>query len=277
MLSHLQFQASRPFLKWAGGKQRLLPQLLPLLPIRGRLIEPFVGAGSVFLAADYDRYLLNDANPDLIAVWVALKERPKEFIEAAGRFFTEEHRCEEAYFRVRADFNAAGDRFERAVRFIYLNKFGFNGLYRVNRAGMHNVPYARPASLPRFPVVELETAALKLRVCTFTNGGYKAAMSEAGFGDVCYCDPPYSPSSGGASFTAYTEAGFSWNDQRELVRAAEEAVSRGATVVVSNHDTPETRELYRGWELTSVSVLRSIGSSAASRGKVSELVAKLTA
>ncbi len=275
MLSHPQFQPVRPFLKWAGGKQRLLPQLLPLLPLRGRLIEPFVGAGSVFLAADYDRYLLNDANPDLVAVWVALKERPREFIEFSAAYFTPEYHSEQAYKRVRGEFNEATDRFERAVRFIYLNKFGFNGLFRVNKAGLHNVPYAWHKVLPRFPWVELEAAAARLKRCTIWNGGYEPVMAEAGYGDVCYCDPPYAPSNHGASFTAFTQGGFGWDDQRELVKAAEEAADRGAVVLVSNHDTPATRELYRGWDVHSTCVRRSIGASDAGRGHVHELLAIL--
>lgn len=276
MFTHPQFHPSRPFLKWAGGKQRLLPQLLPRLPLRGRLIEPFVGAGSVFLAADYDRYLLNDANADLMAVWVALKQRPREFVEASSAFFVEEYRSEDAYRQVRADFNASADRFERASRFLYLNRFGFNGLYRVNRDGFHNVPYAKPMALPRFPHEELQAAAAKLSSCKFMLGDYKAAMADAGYGDVCYCDPPYAPSAVGDSFTAYTEGGFSWADHRELVLAAEDAVGRGATVVISNHDTPATRELYSGWEIVQVSVRRSISSKSSSRGEVSEILATLS-
>lgn len=275
MLSHPQFQPTRPFLKWAGGKQRLLPQLLPLLPLRGRLIEPFVGAGSVFLAADYDRYLLNDANPDLIAVWVALKERSREFTELSASYFTSEYHSEEAYKRVRDEFNQATDRYERAIRFLYLNKFGFNGLFRVNKGGTFNVPYAWHKTLPRFPLEELEGAAARLKTCTFLSGGYKAAIEEAGYGDVCYCDPPYASSASGPSFTAYTQDGFGWEDQQELVRVAEEAVERGATVLVSNHDTPATRELYKDWDIHELSVRRSIGASGSSRRKAGELVAVL--
>ncbi len=276
MLSHPQFQPVRPFLKWAGGKQRLLPQLLPLLPLRGRLIEPFVGAGSVFLATDYESNLLNDANPDLIAVWVALKERPREFTERSAHYFTPQYHSEEAYKHVRDQFNQSTDRFERAVRFLYLNKFGFNGLFRVNKGGIFNVPYAWHKALPRFPLEELERAAGRLKTCTFLNGGYKAAIEEAGYGDVCYCDPPYAASSKGASFSAYTQDGFGWEDQRELVKAAEEAAFRGATVLVSNHDTPETRRLYRGWHIHELAVRRSIGSSQSGREMARELVAVLS-
>lgn len=275
MLSHPQFRPTRPFLKWAGGKQRLLPQLLPLLPLKDRLIEPFVGAGSVFLAADYDRYLLNDANSDLIGVWVALKERPREFIASSAAYFVPEYHSEAAYKLVRDEFNQATDRFERAVRLLYLNKFGFNGLFRVNKRGLLNVPYAWHKSLPRFPMAELEGAAARLRACTIHSGGYKAVLQEAGPGDVCYCDPPYAPSVSGESFTAYTDVGFDWNEQRELVKAAENAVARGAVVAISNHDTPATRELYKGWKLHELSTWRSMSSRQSGRRAVRELVAIL--
>lgn len=276
MLSHPRFQSARPFLKWAGGKQRLLQHLLPLLPLRGRLIEPFVGAGSVFLAADYDSYLLNDANADLIGVWVALKERPREFITASSAYFTHEHSSAEAYLRIRAEFNQASDRFERAARFLYLNKFGFNGLFRVNRRGEYNVPYAWHKKPPQFPLRELEAASAKLGSCMFMNGDFGAAVAEAGYGDLCYCDPPYAPTQSGDSFTAYTEAGFGWQEQCRLVELAREAVKRGAAVAISNHDTAQTRSLYEGWTIHALSVRRSIGSNPESRKTVPELLAVLS-
>lgn len=98
MLSHPQSpQASRPFLRWPGGKARPLRKLLPLLPLRSQLVEPFVGAGAVFLSSDYDCYLLNDANPDLVAVWTALKQRPRAFMEASSAFFCPQNNTPEAY------------------------------------------------------------------------------------------------------------------------------------------------------------------------------------
>jgi len=128
MLKHPQHLApSRPFLKWLGGKGRLLPTLLPLLPPGSRLIEPFVGAGAVFLGSSYPAAILGDANPDLAAVWVAIKERPREFVARASELFSDGNRSPEAYLRIRSEYNEAVDRFERAVRFMYLNKFGFNG------------------------------------------------------------------------------------------------------------------------------------------------------
>lgn len=266
---------TRPFLKWAGGKTRLLPQLLPLLPLRARLVEPFVGAGSVFLAADYDSYLINDANPDLAAVWAALQVRPREFMQAASSLFTGENDNAQAYYRIREEFNATGDRFERAVRLPYLNRFGFNGLYRVNGKGEFNVPYGRRSSLPTFPWDEMAAASVKLQRCLVTSGGYAAAVEASGFGDVLYCDPPYLDSSTGDSFTAYTQARFALQDQVRLVELCRNAVERGATVLISNHDTPQTRELYAGFELHTARVRRSLAGSSDSRVDAAELIAIL--
>lgn len=134
-------QSSKPFLKWAGGKQRLLSQLLGRLPQANRLIEPFVGAGSLFLSGRYPRAILNDANADLMALWTFIQERPAQFCADASGLFCEENRNKRAYECIRQKFNSEVDRYERCVRLLYLNRFGFNGLYRVNKTGSLNTPY----------------------------------------------------------------------------------------------------------------------------------------
>lgn len=267
--------SSRPFLKWSGGKQRLLGELLPRLPRGKRLIEPFVGAGSIFLASDFESFVINDANPDLIAVWSAVQARPAEFIKRASSLFIESNRAANAYLRIRATFNAETDRFERAVLFPYLNRFGFNGLFRVSQTGRFNVPYGHPKSIPGFPWEQMEAAHLKLRRTTVLGGGFMPAMDMATAEDTLYCDPPYSDSTTGISFNGYTPGGFTCQDHEQLVDAGMRAVLRGATVVISNHDTEATRELYRGWHIDTFEVRRSVGASKASRGLAKELVATL--
>lgn len=265
--------SSKPFLKWAGGKSRLLSQLLPLFPAGNRLIEPFVGAGSVFLSVNFDQYVLNDANPDLIAGWVALKCLPTEFVNRAAVFFQPGFHTQEAYLRIRAEFNAEIDRFERAIRLPYLNKFGFNGLYRVNKAGGFNVPYGNPKKLPTFPWAQFEAAVLKLQRCDVYGGGFEAVVAMAGKGDVVYCDPPYWSEEG--AFTAYTQANFDIKDHQALVRAAKAAVERGATVLISNFDNAATRELYAGWEIKELVVQRTLAAKAEHRRSSREFVAFL--
>ena len=266
---------SKPFLKWTGGKQRLLADLLPLIPHGRRLIEPFVGAGAVFLAAPFDKYIINDANSDLVALWAALQCRPKECIERAQAFFVQENHSQDAYLRIRAEFNASADRFERAVRLPYLNRFGFNGLFRVNSRGVFNVPYGKPAKAPNLAVDEMAAASQKLQRCTILNGGFATALEMAGVGDVVYCDPPYLSSTGGQSFTNYTSSGFDLKEHHRLLECCIQAVNRGAKVLISNHDTPEVRALYKDWGLHEISVRRSVGARADSRRVTREIVATL--
>ncbi len=278
MHSHPQLPSarrSRPFLKWPGGKTRVLDQLLSLLPPRGRLIEPFVGAGSVFLAAGFERCVINDANPDLIAVWVALQARPDEFIGRSAKFFVEANRSKEAYLRIRREFNDGVDHLERAVRLLYLNRLGFNGLYRVNRSGIFNVPYGDPRTVPGFPREQLAAAAERLQTCTILSGDFAAAVQQAGAGDVLYCDPPYSPAETGSSFVSYTAEGFGPSEHAALVEECIRAVGRGAVALISNHDTIATRALYRGWRIEELSVRRSIAANGGDRRSVKELVAIL--
>lgn len=266
--------ADKPFLKWAGSKRRLLPQLLPLLPPGNRLIEPFVGAGNVFLATDYPDYLLSDFNPVLMACYRALKDDTEGFIALCADLFIDDNRSAEAYARLRARYNDPGTSMtDRAALFVYINKFGFNGLYRENRRGQCNTPYGHPKALPLMPTEAMRSVASRLSRAQLFCGDFEHLMQQAQAGDVVYCDPPYAPSADAESFTAYGATGFSWADQERLAQAARELAARGVTVVISNHDTAPVRALYHGAQLHGLSVYRSISAKGTKRGDVAELVA----
>lgn len=269
------WRPSKPFLKWAGGKQRLLRTLLPLLPHGERLIEPFVGAGAVSLSTQFSKYLINDANSDLISTWVSLKERPREFVERSQSFFTAENRSLDAYTRIRNEFNLEFNRFERASQLIYLNRFGFNGMYRVNQSGTFNVPYGYPNELPRFPLESLESAALKMERFEVRGGDYLSVLEDAGDGDVLYCDPPYlGKDSRGSSFR-YTQDQFDLNDFKRLVAECELAYERGAKVVLSQADSPSARAILRRWVCHITHVQSSIAANTAARVNRGEIIATL--
>ncbi len=259
-------------IRWAGGKQRLLAAIRQHLPEGRRLIEPFLGAGSVFFGTSYSAAILGDANLDLIALWTAIRERPAEFVRQASAFYVEANRSDEAYRRVRDEYNQATDSFERAVTFMYLNRFGFNGIYRVNRKGLFNVPYAKPKVLPLFPYDRVAAASQKLQSAMLLAGGFRGTMALAGEGDVVYCDPPYSDMADARSFTSYTPDRFGVDDHRCLVSETLAARQRGATVLISNHDTEETRALYSGFELVTLSTSRTVAASASNRRNVNELL-----
>lgn len=263
----------RSFLKWAGGKYNLIEPITAMLPDGNKLIEPFVGAGSVFLNTDYPKYLLNDVNPDLITLFKYVKRRPKRFIEDARKLFTAANNTAEAYYSLRQQFNQSCDPYERSLLFLYLNRHGYNGLCRYNLSGQFNVPFGQYLR-PYFPQTELELFAEKAQHAIFTCMSFEHVFRRARKGDVIYCDPPYAPLSLTANFTSYASGGFTLDDQSELARRAEAAAyKRGIPVLISNHDTDFTRLLYRRAQLSKLQVSRFISPNADSRGKVAELLA----
>lgn len=263
----------RAFLKWAGGKYGLVEDIQRYLPEARKLVEPFVGAGSVFLNTDYEHYLLADINPDLINLYNLLKERPQEYIAEAQRWFTPDNNRKEAYLSIRAEFNRSDDVMYRSLAFLYMNRFGFNGLCRYNQKGGFNVPFGSYKK-PYFPQQELEFFAEKARRATFVCEGYTETFKRARKGSVIYCDPPYAPLSTTANFTSYASNGFSLDDQAALADMAEKAANhRGIPVLISNHDTTLTRRLYHGAQLNVVKVKRTISRNGSGRNKVDELLA----
>lgn len=264
----------KPPLKWAGGKQRILSRILPHLAGTHRLIEPFVGAGSIFLAAGEREVIINDANADLIEFYHCLQRDVNALIEIAEPLFLTSETSPAAYARNRERFNNGALGFERAALLLYLNKFGFNGLYRVNKNGKFNVPYGHPQTVPGFPRQQLIDMAARLQNVEIMCGDFTAAIALAMDGDVVYCDPPYvDTSTTPGSFTSYTADRFDMEQHRKLVEAAKAAVARGATVVISNHDSEVARQLYVGAEIQSFDVRRSISVKGDARSDAQELLA----
>ena len=263
---------NRAFLKWAGGKYPLLDDIKRHLPQGECLIEPFVGAGSVFLNTDFSRYILADINSDLISLYNIVKTRTDEYVQASRELFMPETNQAEVYYRFREEFNASQDPFRRAVLFLYLNRFGYNGLCRYNLRGEFNVPFGRYKK-PYFPEAELYHFAEKAQNAEFYCLSYEECMNRADSNSVVYCDPPYAPLSATANFTAYHTNSFSPKEQAHLAEMAEKLVSKQIPVLISNHDTPDTREWYRAAKHFQVKVRRSISSNGGTRKKVNELLA----
>ena len=263
----------RAFLKWAGGKYGLVEDIKRHLPPARKLVEPFIGAGSVFLNTDYDQYLLADINPDLINLYNLLKTDPETYIAESKRWFCAENNRKEAYLDIRAQFNDTDNVMYRSLAFLYMNRFGFNGLCRYNKKGGFNVPFGSYKK-PYFPEAELEFFSEKAKKATFVCEGYSETFSRARKGCVVYCDPPYAPLSTTANFTSYSGNGFSLDDQAALADIAEKAaMERDIPVLISNHDTTLTRRLYHGADLSVVKVKRTISSKGSGRNKVNELLA----
>jgi DNA adenine methylase len=265
---------TRAFLKWAGGKFSLVEAIQNRLPEGDLLVEPFIGAGSVFLNTDYPRYLLTDINPDLINLYQLLKDSPEGFISDAQVFFNTEHNTAERYYELRQEFNATSDPYLRSLIFLYMNRHGYNGLCRYNNSGGFNVPFGR-YKRPYFPHHELTRFAEKSERAEFVCCSYEATFARVSAGDVVYCDPPYAPLSPTASFTNYASGGFSLRDQERLGELAEIARrDRHATVLISNHDLALTRNIYKeADDIEPLRVRRTISRKGHSRLMVDEILA----
>jgi DNA adenine methylase len=291
--------AVRPILKWAGGKRQLLPALRRFYPSRfDRYVEPFLGSGAVFLDC-HNRGLLegrdvrlSDVNGDIIGCYRMVRDAVEEVIEhllvleAERRSGGIDH-----FYEVRdSSFNPLrrgltthhspdGYTPALAAMLIYLNRTGFNGLFRVNSRGDFNVPAGRYGTVRICDAANLRrlSDALRRPAVTLEVAMFEAALEECRAGDFVYLDPPYAPVSRTAQFTSYTAGGFGPDQQASLQRLVIDMAARGAHVLLSNSVTPETSKLYKnsdarlaGLRARTVPARRAINSRAAGRGAVRE-------
>ena len=267
----------KPFLKWAGNKFRVLPELLPLIGTPRRYIEPFSGSTAVALNVNAEEYVLNDINKDLINLYRYLTNpNDDSFLKYCDELFRPENNDKEEYLAFRQLFNDSTDTFERSRLFVYLNRHCFNGLTRYNSKGGFNVPFGKMKN-PKCPVNEMMAFRMyylqKNHRFVSTSFEDSALYENVESGDVVYFDPPYVPASETASFTDYAKEGFTYDQQVQLAELAESLSNRGAKVIISNHDVPTTRELYKNAEIHSLEVTRSISAKGSSRKKAKELIA----
>lgn len=284
----------RPLLKWAGGKRQLLPALRPHYPSTfTRYIEPFMGSGAVFFdllnlgRLARGRAWLVDVNRDLIGCYQMVRDETEAVIAVLDRL-EQEHRAggSACYYEARDRFNIIRAQtrtytVELAATLIYLNRTGFNGLFRLNRDGEFNVPAGRYTD-PRIcdaDHLRAVAGALSSNRVTLECLGFEEALGDAGEGDFVYCDPPYAPLSRTSSFANYTAGGFSPLDHVRLQRAVIAAAGRGAIVLVSNSSAPEIVRGYSspaarkaGLDVQRVAARRVINSRATLRGPVDELI-----
>lgn len=265
-----------PVLKWVGSKRQLREALRDLLPQGARLVEPFVGSGAVFGALDYPSYFLADKNEDLILFHQMLMWQGERFIKLCAAYFRERTNTEDRYYKLREEFNTTRDAWDRAALFLYLNRHGFNGLWRVNNKGECNVPYGwhkRPPYFPRAELVAMQ-AYMQEKQPLFVAQGFEATLAQCRPGDVVYMDPPYAPASATANFAKYTVDGFDNGCQARLVEWSVKLRNAGVWVAISNSDTPYTRSLYsEATEIVAVLVQRSVAANGSRRGKAPEVIA----
>jgi DNA adenine methylase len=263
-----------PIVKWAGGKTKLLDQLLLRAPVLfRRYFEPFVGGGALFFRLAPDDAVLCDRNADLINTYRCIAWNVEAVIKRLHGH--KARHDDDYYYQVRERFNDHDRKqsdVERAAAFIYLNKTCYNGLWRVNSTGAFNVPVGRYTDPPICDPSRLRAASQVLQKADLRAGHYADAVDGARSRDLVYFDPPYHPLSVTANFTSYTADCFGEDDQRALADVVRLLDARGCAVMVSNSDTPFIRALYHGFDIIRVSCVRAINSNGASRGAVNEVI-----
>lgn len=264
----------RPFLKWVGGKSQLLGGLDARMPSGfRRYFEPFVGGGALFFHRRPHTAVLSDLNQELIDCYLAIRDRLGEVLGVLrGHVYEKDH-----FYAVREQEPADLSPAERAARTIYLNRVGFNGLYRVNSKGRFNVPFGRYANPLICDEDNLPACSAALRNADLRVAPFEETLAQAGPGDFVYLDPPYVPVSQTASFTSYVPGGFGLREQRRLAAELVGLHGRGARFLLSNADVPQARELYAslpipGLRIDTILASRAINSRPDARGKVSELL-----
>ncbi len=265
----------RPFLKWAGGKTQLADALLERMPACFNTYhEPFVGSGAVFFRLYREgrirRAILSDVNAELIDTYLAIRDHVNEVIELLAEF----PHNKDFYYEIRAKDPAIMSLPERAARMIYLNKTGYNGLYRVNRQGKFNVPFGRYKSPKYYDRENLIAVSHALQEIEILCESFETVVVRAKAGDWVYFDPPYVPLSQTAHFTSYNANGFGIREQ-ELLRDVCVELSRNKVyVMLSNSNTPIVRSLYESsyFMIDEVLANRAINSNGARRGRITELV-----
>lgn len=263
----------RPFLKWAGGKSALLDTLLAASPERFHTYyEPFLGGGALFFGlyrlGRVQRAVLGDINRELIDTYRALQVD----VEAVIRVLDSYPYSKAFFYALREVDPWSLPLAERAARMIYLNKTGYNGLYRVNKAGKFNVPFGRYKNPNYKDFDNLRAVARALQGVTLVCASFEDTVASAQRGDFVYFDPPYDPVSQTARFTEYVRDGFGREDQERLAAVFRDLARRGVWVMLSNSDTPFIRELYQDFYVTRVYAPRYINSDGTRRGPQPELL-----
>lgn len=267
----------KPVLKWVGGKRQLLSEIKPLIPTKfNKFYEPFVGAGAVIFDLLPSKAVINDLNTELINVYKTIKEQPDELIELLKEHM--ENNNKEYFYQIReldrqAEYDNLSDIY-KASRTIYLNKTGFNGLYRVNKSGQFNTPWGRyvnPKILDADNILNMNEYFNENDI-EILNTDYKEVLNSVSKGDFVYLDPPYLPISSSSAFVSYTADGFGEKEQVELKETCDMLNDMGVKFLLSNSYHPFLLDLYKDYNIKFVEARRSVNSKGHKRGKIREIL-----
>jgi len=258
-----------PFLRWAGSKRRLLPVLKNFWTKKHkRYVEPFAGSACLFFALKPSKAILGDLNPELISTYIEVKYRIDAVLEELG---TLPPWNKEEYLRLRSMDTSKLEPHVRAARFIYLNRFCFNGIYRTNLKGQFNVPYSgdRCGAVPQDEV--FQQCSRRLRGARFVNGDFEKVLGLAEKGDLVYMDPPYAVRARRV-FREYDPSTFTHEDITRLRSWMERLNAAGINFVVSYAESDEADVLKKNFSYETIAVRRNIAGFAAHRAMTNELL-----
>ncbi|MBF0748893.1 hypothetical protein AXY37_10615 [Mammaliicoccus lentus] len=280
-IDRVTIPSPKPFIKWAGGKQKIIKELLSRLPEKSdfdNYIEPFAGGSALLYRLEFEEAIINDINSELINTYKQIKDNTDEVYDLLKTY----RNNEEDFYRIREkdrdeNYLKHNTGIERAARFIYLNKTCFNGLYRVNSKGYFNTPFGhyKTDSYKNKEILEIDSDFFNNNNVQFLNVDFEEVLKLANERSFIYLDPPYDPISKTANFTGYTEQGFGIEDQKRLKKICDELTKIGAKIMISNHNTPFIRELFQNdlrYKYEIINVRRNIASNSKFRGEVEEVI-----
>jgi len=270
----------KPFLKWVGGKARVIAQLEQLFPESfNNYFEPFVGGGAVYFDTNAKTATINDINKSLIGSYINVRDNVDLLINKLNSlqkqyYKLDEDQQKEMFYRIRNEYNNAKNysSVKKSSLLIFLNKTCFNGMYRENKSGGFNVPFGKHRKPTICDETNLRAVSEQLKNTIILSGSYKKAVENAKAGDFIYFDPPYHPLNSTSSFTSYSQDDFIEKDQVELKELIDDLTARGCKVMMSNSYSKFIINLYKDYKQYKIAVGRSINSNGAKRGKIAEIV-----
>ena len=270
----------KPFLKWVGGKARVIAQLEQLFPESfNNYFEPVVGGGAVYFDTNAKTATINDINKSLIGSYINVRDNVDLLINKLNSlqkqyYKLDEDQQKEMFYRIRNEYNNAKNysSVKKSSLLIFLNKTCFNGMYRENKSGGFNVPFGKHRKPTICDETNLRAVSEQLKNTIILSGSYKKAVENAKAGDFIYFDPPYHPLNSTSSFTSYSQDDFIEKDQVELKELIDDLTARGCKVMMSNSYSKFIINLYKDYKQYKIAVGRSINSNGAKRGKIAEIV-----
>ena len=259
---------SKPLIKWPGGKRALLTKLFEFLPEKyATYYEPFFGGGAFFFGLKPENAVLSDTNSDLIECYALVRDRPRDLVNLLHTY----KNSSDFYYRIRAE--TPSDKLHKAARLLYLTRFAFNGIHRVNLKGQFNVPYGQKTTLSIVDEDNLLKVSQALKNVQLQTADFEFVTKHAVKDDLIYFDPPYTVAHANNGFVKYNEKIFSWDDQIRLAKHAKNLVERGCKVIISNADHPSIHTLYKDFMSFEIIERYSIiAASSENRRKITECV-----